>query len=110
MAAAAAPTIVRKPFVAGTFYPAHPDELRAVVARHMAAAPAAQSAPVPKAIIAPHAGYVYSGAIAASAYARIAPAADRIKRVVLLGPSHRVGFQGLAVTSASIYETPLGAV
>lgn len=107
-----APTPVRKPFVAGTFYPAQPDELRATVRQYMAAAATAQGSapPVPKAIIAPHAGYVYSGAIAATAYARFLPAADRIRRVVLLGPSHRVGFRGLAVTTAGVYETPLGQV
>lgn len=109
---ATAPTIVRKPFVAGTFYPAQADELRAAVRQYMAAAAAAQagSTPVPKAIIAPHAGYVYSGAIAATAYACLLPAADRIRRVVLLGPSHRVGFRGIAVTTATAYETPLGHV
>lgn len=107
-----APTLARKPFVAGTFYPAQPDELRDTVRQYMAAAQAAQGsgAPVPKAIIAPHAGYVYSGAIAATAYARFLPQEHRIRRVVLLGPAHRVGFRGLAVTTAQVYETPLGPV
>ncbi|MFM2129977.1 MAG: hypothetical protein RL477_1523 [Pseudomonadota bacterium] len=109
---ATAPTIVRKPFVAGTFYPAQADELRATVRQYMAGVARAQAnePPVPKAIIAPHAGYVYSGAIAATAYAQFLPIADRIRRVVLLGPSHRVGFRGLAVTTATVYETPLGSV
>ena len=66
--------------------------------------------PVPKAIIAPHAGYVYSGPVAASAYARLAPARETIKRVVLLGPSHYAMFDGLAATSAAAFSTPLGAV
>ena len=66
--------------------------------------------PVPKAVIAPHAGYIYSGPIAASAYARLAPARDTIKRVVLLGPSHFVSFDGLAATSAEAFATPLGMV
>ena len=87
----------RKPFVAGAFYPAAAAELRASVAHYMGAANEAAQAgaplPVPKAIIAPHAGYVYSGPIAATAYARILPAAAHIRRVVLLGPSHRVGFR-----------------
>lgn len=65
---------------------------------------------MPKAIIAPHAGYVYSGAVAASAYARIRPAAGRISKVVLLGPCHRVPLRGLALSSAESFATPLGEV
>ena len=67
-------------------------------------------APPPYALIAPHAGYVYSGPIAASAYARLRSARDEIARVVLLGPSHRVAFDGLAASSAEAFETPLGNV
>lgn len=66
--------------------------------------------PVPKAVIAPHAGYIYSGPVAASAYARFAPARDSVKRVVLIGPSHRVPFDGLATTSAETWATPLGTI
>jgi AmmeMemoRadiSam system protein B len=66
--------------------------------------------PAPKAIVVPHAGYIYSGSIAASAYARLVPARERIKRVVLLGPSHRVAFNGLAVSSADFFRTPLGKI
>jgi hypothetical protein len=65
---------------------------------------------VPKAIVVPHAGYVYSGPIAASAYALCAPAADRITRVVLVGPAHRVWLEGLASPGASAMRTPLGDV
>lgn len=65
---------------------------------------------VPKAVIAPHAGYIYSGPIAASAYARLAPARDAIKRVVMIGPSHRVPVNGLATTSAESWVTPLGTI
>jgi hypothetical protein len=65
---------------------------------------------VPKAIIVPHAGYIYSGPIAASAYALLAPLRERIKRVVLLGPCHRVPLRGLAATSADFFETPLGSI
>ena len=107
---------VRKSVVAGAFYPAAAGELAAAVGKYMAAAEAgaqaarAKGAQVPKAIIAPHAGFVYSGPIAGSAYARIAPAADRIRRVVLLGPSHRVGFRGLAVPTVDAFETPLGTI
>ena len=83
--------------------------MRAAVAGYVAEARPA-SAPVPKAIIAPHAGYVYSGPIAGSAYARIAPAKGRIGRVVLAGPSHRVPFRGVAVPSVGAYASPLGDV
>ena len=72
------------------------------------AAMQARGRPVPKAIIAPHAGYVYSGPIAASVYARLAPARGTIERVVLLGPVHRVPVRGLALPGASALATPLG--
>jgi AmmeMemoRadiSam system protein B len=65
---------------------------------------------VPKAIIAPHAGYVYSGPIAASVYARLAPASAHVRRVVLMGPAHRVPVQGLALPAADAFATPLGKV
>jgi AmmeMemoRadiSam system protein B len=61
-------------------------------------------------MIVPHAGYIYSGEIAASAYARLKAGADKIKRVVLVGPSHRVGFRGLAVSRAEFFNTPLGQI
>ena len=101
-------TSVRNPAVAGLFYPDNPRELHALVSGYLAAVPT--SGVVPKAIIAPHAGYIYSGPIAASAYARIKPARGRITRVVLLGPAHRVGFHGLALSSADCFQTPLGRV
>lgn len=99
---------IRPPAVAGTFYPADPDELRSMVRGYLRQADA--SGPAPKALIAPHAGYIYSGPVAASAYARLAGAADRIQRVVLLGPSHRVPFRGLAVSGADAFATPLGEI
>jgi AmmeMemoRadiSam system protein B len=101
-------TRVRQPAVAGLFYPADPRELRATVRRTLAAAKAA--GPVPKAIIAPHAGYVYSGPIAGTVYARVAPSHGTIDRVVLLGPSHHVAFHGLAASGADAFETPLGVI
>jgi MEMO1 family protein len=70
----------------------------------------APSAPAPKAIIAPHAGYVYSGPIAASAFRAVAPAAAAIERVVLLGPAHFVPIHGLSLSDANHFETPLGEV
>src|SRR5688500_8959290 len=85
---------VRAPAVAGTFYPASPIELGSVIDRLLAAVLVAPSAPCPKALIVPHAGYIYSGPIAASAFARVAPYGERITRVVLVGPAHRVFVEG----------------
>ncbi len=99
----------RPPAVAGSFYPAFPEELAAEVRSLLADAPAA-TGPIPKAIIAPHAGYVYSGPTAAAIYARLAPARERIRRVVLLGPVHRVAVRGLALPAADRFATPLGHV
>ncbi|RMD78353.1 MAG: AmmeMemoRadiSam system protein B [Gammaproteobacteria bacterium] len=103
---------VRPPAVAGAFYPADEATLRAQVAELLAAGAAAAEAgaAAPKALIAPHAGYVYSGPVAGSAYARVAPWAGRIRRVVLLGPSHRVPLPGLALPESELFLTPLGAV
>ncbi len=99
---------VRNPAVAGTFYPANPAELKATIDKYLGAAKT--SGPVPKALIAPHAGFVYSGPVAASAYARIAPARDTITRVILLGPAHRVAVASLALPSVDSLATPLGNV
>ena len=101
-------TTIRYPAVAGTFYPADPQELRGVVRSLLAAARPTGSAP--KAMIVPHAGYIYSGPIAASAYSLLREVRGRIKRIVLLGPAHRVPFHGLAASSASAFATPLGQV
>ncbi|MDT8384973.1 MAG: AmmeMemoRadiSam system protein B [Gammaproteobacteria bacterium] len=107
----AAQTTIRPPAVAGMFYPADRQQLHDDVTDYLASAVATRpNAPVPKAIIAPHAGYVYSGPVAASAYARLLPARDRIHRVILLGPSHRVPFRGLASSSADAFTTPLGQI
>ena len=99
---------VRKPAVAGVFYTADPATLHGEVRAFLRAVP--PGGDIPKAIIVPHAGYVYSAPVAASAYARLAPARGRVKRVVLLGPSHRVAFHGLAVPSCESYETPFGRI
>jgi AmmeMemoRadiSam system protein B len=103
---------VRPAAVAGMFYPGAPRALKEDVRMHVAAArgDGAGIAAVPKAIIAPHAGYVYSGPIAGSVYARLAAGRDTIRRVVLLGPTHRVPVRGLAVPSARAFATPLGTV
>jgi len=100
---------VRPPAVAGQFYPDDPKILRALVRRYLREAPHGSGAP-PKAVIAPHAGLVYSGPIAASAYAQIEPLRDRIERVVLLGPAHRVYVRGLAAPAADSFASPLGPV
>jgi AmmeMemoRadiSam system protein B len=99
---------VREPAVADMFYPADPQLLRQTIASYLEGVEPAPRQP--KALIAPHAGYVYSGAIAAAAYGALAPYHDVIKRVVLLGPSHRVAFHGIAATGNEIYRTPLGDI
>lgn len=99
---------IRRPSVAGVFYPADAEELRGVVARMLAqVTPRGAS---PKALIVPHAGYVFSGPVAATAYAELVPLRETITRVVLLGPTHHVHFRGLAATSADAYATPLGNI
>lgn len=100
---------IRPAAVAGTFYPGETAALAAEVAGYLADAGAA-AGPAPKAIIAPHAGYIYSGPIAASIYARLAPLAGRVRRVVLAGPAHRVYVSGAAVPSAGAFASPLGNV
>lgn len=105
------PGDIRPPAVAGMFYPAQREELRATVDHLLGDGCVEDESRVcPKALIVPHAGYVYSGAVAAEAYAQLCGHSARIHRVVLLGPSHRVGFHGLAVSSAGAWRTPLGDV
>lgn len=98
----------RQPAVAGTFYPASRQQLHFMLDQYLKDAETGPK--VPKAIIAPHAGYIYSGPVAASAYVRLKKAHDRITRVVIIGPSHRVGFTGLALSKAQAFITPLGPV
>ena len=100
---------IQLPVVAGQFYPADPDELRMKIRQLVSAADVDLSQP-PKALIAPHAGYIYSGPTAGIAYAQLASVADSIRRVVILAPSHRVGFQGIAHSSAEFFRTPLGDI
>ena len=101
---------VRQAAVAGTFYPADPSPLRREVTELLASNEPPVSASAPKALIVPHAGYMYSGAVAARAYRLLEPVRDQIRRVVLLGPAHRVWIEGMAVPSASAFYTPLGRV
>ncbi|HSS69474.1 MAG TPA: AmmeMemoRadiSam system protein B [Casimicrobiaceae bacterium] len=104
--------MVRPAAVAGMFYPEAPSALGIAVRDYLAqAAPrTGGKPPMPKALIVPHAGYVYSGPVAASAYARIATGRVTIRRVVLLGPVHRVPIRGLALPEAKAFSTPLGTV
>ncbi|MEN8129981.1 MAG: AmmeMemoRadiSam system protein B [Pseudomonadota bacterium] len=99
---------VRPAAVSGTFYPAVRAKLHQMVIDLLNEV---QVEPVAvKALIAPHAGYIYSGPVAAGGYARLTSQTDSIKRVVLLGPSHRVAFAGIAAPKSTVFETPLGQV
>jgi MEMO1 family protein len=102
---------IRPAAVAGSFYPGDPATLAAEVTSYLAGAP---HGPIglraPKAIIAPHAGYMYSGPIAASVYSRLAPLRGRVQRVVLAGPAHRVYVAGIAIPSVTAFRSPLGDV
>jgi len=97
---------VREAAVAGLFYPADPNELREAVRGYLGNG----HGPAPKALIVPHAGYVYSGPIAGSGYRLWEGARGRVKRVVLLGPAHRYPLAGLATHGAEWFATPLGRV
>jgi len=98
----------RPPAVADMFYPGERGTLLHDVSAMLAAAHV--SGLPPKALIVPHAGYIYSGSIAASAYAALKTIAPRIRRVVLLGPTHRVAVRGLALPGTDAFATPLGVV
>lgn len=102
----------RHPAVADSFYPGDARELRDMINQFLenVADSGDPNLNPPKAIIVPHAGYIYSGAIAATGYARLANIKDQIKRVILLGPSHRVALSGFAVSSAKLFATPLGDI
>ena len=102
---------IRRPAVAGTFYPGDPRQLATDVDELLD--DVGQFEPrlgYPKALIVPHAGYIYSGPVAAAAYDELAPARGIVKRVVLLGPVHRVPVRGLALPASDGFETPLGRV
>ena len=103
---------IRPTAVAGMFYPDDPIELRNMVLKYL---DTARGVPIdnqaaPKAIIAPHAGYIYSGPVAAYAYHYVEAIKDSINNVVLIGPSHRVPLYGLATSSADFFATPLGNI
>jgi hypothetical protein len=100
---------IRPPAAAGLFYAAHPDRLQTTVSELLGEfAPSAKA--LPKALIAPHAGYVYSGRVAAEAFATLRASAQSIARVVLIGPAHFVAVRGIAAPTVDAFETPLGCV
>lgn len=102
---------IRPAAVAGHFYPSDPEVLRAQVSELLTAAvPAEDLTTPPKAVIVPHAGYMYSGAIAANGYASLTHLRNAIRRVVLLGPPHRVAVPGFALPASQGFATPLGVV
>lgn len=100
--------LTRQAAVAGTFYPHDSVELRSQVV-DMLESNSREGVP-PKVLIVPHAGYLYSGPVAAAAYSRLRSVAGQIQRVVLLGPSHRVPLDGIALPGSDAFETPLGVV
>ena len=104
-------TIIRPPAVAGTFYPADADILRSEIDGLMDAAlhsDAVSGDVSPKAIIVPHAGLMFSGSLAALGFATVRALKDTIKRIVSIGPAHRMAFQGIALARADQFATPLG--
>ena len=98
----------RLPAVAGTFYPESPVQLRSHVERYLAAAKNFHIRP--KCIIAPHAGYVYSGPVAGVAYAQLGSLPPRHRRIILLGPSHHQRFTGAGFADYAVWQTPLGEI
>lgn len=101
---------VRPPAVAGLFYPNDAHELRDAVSAYLAQHQTETAGAPPKALIVPHAGYIYSGGIAAAGYATVATLRHTIRRIVLIGPSHRVYLRGIAAPAANSFATPLGKV
>lgn len=99
---------VRSPAAAGLFYPAEPEQLEYDIRQLLLKARSYKLQP--KALIVPHAGYIYSGEVAATAYAALHPVASRIHRVVLLGPTHRVPVNGLVLPGVAAFDTPLGRI
>ncbi len=102
-------TVIREPAVAGQFYPGDASELRTAMSVFFEDVQVKPS-PAPKALIVPHAGYIYSGPVAATAYARLRSYREQYTRVILLGPAHRVAVSGLALSAADVFRSPLGDV
>ena len=102
-------TKIRPPAAAGLFYAGDPRRLQATVSELLGSVPRSTNV-MPKALIAPHAGYVYSGRVAAQAFATLCEAGQSVKRVVLIGPAHFVPVRGIAAPTVDAFETPLGRV
>lgn len=103
-------TKVRAAAVAGMFYPGSRDALQAELTELAANTPPFNRGGAVKAIIAPHAGYIYSGRVAAAAFGALRAAAQQVRRLVVIGPAHYVPFRGIAVPTADAFETPLGRI
>lgn len=101
---------VRPAAVAGLFYPGSAHELRPLVEQYLEIDAVSRPTPIAKAVIAPHAGYVYSGPVAGTAFRCFAQDTAKIRRIVLIGPAHRVLVKGLALPRKAAFETPLGSV
>lgn len=101
---------VRSTAVADMFYPGNATKLREQVVSMLAEETPIAVPDAPKVLIVPHAGYVYSGSVAASAYRLLIPLREQITRVVLVGPAHRVYFRGMAIPAASGFNSPLGEI
>jgi AmmeMemoRadiSam system protein B len=101
---------VRLPAVAGQFYPGNPDDLRETIQRYLAEAALSEGLGNVRAVVAPHAGYVYSGPTAGYAFKALAALPKKTWTVFLLGPAHRVYFSGVALGGYSAFRTPLGDV
>jgi Predicted dioxygenase len=99
----------RAPVFAGTFYPRQGNRLRAMVSDLLGEANDPLEK-VPKAMIAPHAGYTYSGPIAGSSFIPLTKDNKALRRIILVGPSHRVAFEGIALSEAAEFVTPMGNV
>jgi AmmeMemoRadiSam system protein B len=99
---------IKPPAVAGLFYPAQADALRQELARYLRQASPPASDAIPRALIVPHAGYPYSGPVAASAYRLLQAHPEQFQRVLLLGPAHRLAFVGMALPSDEWFRSPLG--
>lgn len=100
---------IRQSAVAGLYYPARATELEQLLSQQLSPETSVNKAPA-RAIIVPHAGYFYSGQVAAKAYASLATLADEIDRVVLIGPSHKIDFKGVTIAESDFFATPLGSV
>ncbi len=101
---------IRMPAVSGAFYPAETHQLHHQLATFLGQANFDADSRTPTMLVVPHAGYVYSGQIAAKAYALLKNHRDAYRRVVVLGPSHRVALHGIAVAEHATFRTPLGDI